>query len=692
MPNRTLTFAYVVCAVFASILAFLLAAGVERTQYVLEDTGLVWISENDGTGDTDEVAASVQRVADDHGAAIGYAILDVNEPSATAHLYLAVPDSSSPQAEWLTDGYPAFGRGFTVRTHPIADFGGVGPNGHYLVFGGPEAETALRAALAEHGLQEAPGTQITELWHYFTSGHLFHLLVIALLGAATAAGAGVLLASRDYGVMRLQGHSYPRLLATDLLKVARLAAVVLPLVAAAALVFLGAYNGWNQLGLYSLTALVFLGFLAVPCLFVHAAVLGLVHSTDILAALKGRLPVRSTSVAVYLVRAPVLVLTLIILGSIVTAAQDLRDQRVQLELARGQGEASFLSLSANYGWADDLSVDDELGPWLRRADTDGDMVLVIPGSSTEFLPPGPTASWDSPDIGQQVLFVNNTYLAEQEVLSPSGERYGPAETLRVLVPESAAAHSEDIVEGVTGTWLELHGEPGAAPEAEVLPAAEGQTLFTYAAKRFDDPRPHLPLLHEPVVIVLPNGAVLSDSAYIAYMTARSTVFPDPGVVADHRAQNPEASRYIAMVETLTVNARHEQALTLNILRSELFNLIGAAAVLLLTAMAACVVHVRSRAQEIFARHINGWAFVSVHRRLLLVEGAIALAFLGWAVWDTLTGLATAADPARAGVPGPSPSGAEPFYALGIVLVCLVITVTALALFHRKIVREGASQA
>ncbi|RKS10278.1 hypothetical protein DFP74_6040 [Nocardiopsis sp. Huas11] len=694
MPNRTLSFAYTVCIAFAALIAFLLAATAEQTIYVLEDSELVWISENEGTHDLDEVARTVQEVADDHGAAIGYTILDVNEPSSLAHMYLAVSDPGSRQARWLEEGYPSFGRSFTVQTHPIDAFDDVGPNGHYLVFGTEEAREALYVALAEHGLHEAPGTQTTQLWHYFTGGYLFNLLVVALLAAVTGVGAGVLLSSRDYAVMRLQGHSYLALLRRDWTRVARLYAVALPVGAAVVLAVLGFYNGWNQLGFYTPLALVLLAVLAVPCLIVHAAVLGLVYATGILPALKGRLPVRSTTAAIYLVRVPVLVLTLVIVGTVVVTAQNARDQRVGLEVYEQYEDTSRPALSANYGWSDEQAVNDELGPWLRRIDSEGGMVLAIHTHPSELLLPDPNEPTGpaAVDMDTPVLIVNDTYLVEQEVLAPSGERYGPGESIRVIAPASASAHTDRLVQGMTDNWLDVSGEAGLDLEVEVVPAADGQTAFTYGAERFDGPL-FLPLVHEPVIIALPNGQVMSDSSYVDHMSARETVFPDPAVVEEFRAENPQASRYIAMVETLTTSARKTHADTLMVLRSELFNLVGAGAVLLLTAAAACIIHVRTQAQTIFARHISGWTFLATHRRLLAVEVVIAVAFVAWATWDTVTTLAAMNDPTRSVIPGAmSATGAEPFYAVGIALGSLAITLGALAVFHRRIVREGSSQA
>lgn len=673
MPNRTLRFAYTACAAFAALLAFLLAATAEQTVHVLEDSALVWITENDGTHDTDEVARAVQEVADTHGTAIGYSVLDVNDPSSLAHLYLAVSDPGSRYARWLDEGYPSFGRAFTVRTHPMPEFGDVGPNGYYLVFGGPEAEQALRTALAEHGLFEAPGSQTTQLWHFLTGGHLLHLVAVALLTTVTATGAGVLLSTRDHAVRRLHGRSYPGTLAGELAGVLRLWAVALPVSAAAVLLLLGGYNGWNQIGLYTGLALLFLALLAVACLVAHALCLALVHTTEILPALKGRLPVRGATVAVHLVRVPVLFLTLTLLGSVVTTAQDVRDQRVGLEVVEQYGQTSRPALSAHYGWADEGAVDDELGPWLRQADIDGDMVLAAQLHPAELLPSAPAEpdapAPGNPTPGNPILLVNDTYLAQEELLSPAGERYGPDRAVRLLLPASAAEHAAPLTEGVAG-WLGANSAPESVSEVVVRPAADGQNLFTYGAgERLGAA---LPLLYEPVVIALPNGAVLSDSGYVNHLSGRQTVFPDPDVVEAFRTRNPEASRYISMVEPLSTSARTTHARTVHALRAELFNLFGAGTVLLLTAVAACVVHVRTRAQEIFARHLSGWSFPATHRRLLTTEAAIAAAFVGWTAWTT--------------------TGTEPVHAAGIALASLTLTLGALAYFHRRVVREGASQA
>ncbi|MEU3018466.1 hypothetical protein ABZ635_13855 [Nocardiopsis sp. NPDC007018] len=701
MPHRTLAFAYTACVAFAALLAFLLAATAEQTLHVLDDPELVWITEGDGTHGTDEVARAVREVADSHGTAIGYSVLDVRTPSSLVHLYLAVPDPDSRYARWLEEGYPAFGRSLTVRTHPLSAFGDVGPHGYYLVFGGPEAAADLRATLAAHGLREAPGLQRTRLWHFLAGGHLGHLAAVAVLTTITATGAGVLLSARDHAVRRLQGHSYGRLLAGELGAVLRLWAIVVPASAVLVAGLLHLYNGGNQLGFYSLLALALLTPLTLAALLTHAAVLALVASTGVLPALRGRLPVRGATAAVYLVRVPALALTLVLLGSVATAAREAREQRFGLEVHERYGQTSRPALSAHYGWADERAVDDTLGPWLRRADAAGDLVLAVQMHPAELLPgvpadpggavrpesPPAAAARPAPALSNPVLLVNDTYLAEEEVLAPDGRPYGPAATVRLLLPGTAAEHSGALVAGVRG-WLGVNGAPHTAPDVRVLPAAPGQTLFTYGAE--ERLGGTLPLLREPVVVVLPNGAVLSDNSYVNHLSARQTVFPDPRVVEAFRAQSPEAARYVAMVETLGTSARRAHALTVHTLRTELLNLAGAGAVLVLTALAACVVHVRARTQEIFVRHISGWTFPATHRRLLSVEALLALGFVGWATVGAAGRAPTTQDPGR--VVNAAASGAVPVHAAVIALASLTVTLGVLFLLHRRVVREGSTRA
>ncbi|RKS10149.1 hypothetical protein DFP74_5903 [Nocardiopsis sp. Huas11] len=690
MPRRIIVFAHAALLFLASLIAFLFCAGAETTlQLPAERTAGVWIVDNDGTHDVDEVAVTVRRFSEDHGAAVGFVARDAADLAMHTHVYLAAPDPDSREARWLTDGYPTFNPAFTVDVHPLEEFADIGPNGYYFVFGAaPETAAALEEALAVHGLRTDPGQSSTEPWHFFAGGHMFNLAVIALLVVASATAAGVLLASRDYAVLRLNGHSYGRILLADLAGIARLWAALLPAATVAVLALLGLYNGWGQLWFYARVALTCAALLAAAGLAVHALTLALVHATAILPALKGRVPVRGTLAAIYLVRVPVLVLALTLIGTVVATAQTVRDQRVALELYAEHGDTSHLALSPHYGWVDEedfAALDATVGPWLRDTDRRGEMVLAIRLSPEEWSRPTAGAP------GHEALVVNDTYLAEQRVTAPDGSRYGADDGVRVLLPESLAADEDAVAEDVRG-WLDMVSGDAGAPPVSVLPSAAGQTLFTYGS-RSSAPSRFLPRVTDPVVIALPNGGVLSDTSYANHLTGHATVFPDPAVPEAFRADHPDAARYVIAVETLTTTARQDLDVHRTILRSELFTLAGVGAVLMVTAIGACLVYVRARAQHIFVRHLSGWTFAATHRRLLLAEAGIAVAFVGWATGETFAGSAAQNDPTAYTPPGTAvTTGAEPFYALAIALASLAITAGALVHFHLRIVREGASQA
>lgn len=689
MPNRTIAFAHTAFPLLAALIAALLLATWELTIPTAQHSAVVWIVEDEGTSDSARVAETVERVAAEQGVAIGFTAPDVRTPESLSHLYLAVGDPDSRYADWLTEGYPSFNPATELRVHPVGALAERSPRGYYLVFGPPESARALTDALAEHGLRPDEGGSQARLWQSFLGGPLFNVLALALLVGVTAVGAGVLLGSRDYAVQRLLGRSYGRILLRDLGRVARLWGAALPGVVLVTLACLGLYNGWNQLGFFALVALVFAGVFAAVAVAVHAAVLGLVHTTAILPALKGRIPVRTAQAGAYLVRVPVLLLVLAVLGSVVHLAQTTREQRASLETFARTGQTSHITLNGSVGMADSEAANSLLGPWLRRADREGRVVIADQHAPESVVPVG------SGRPGFDVLVVNDTYLEKQEIVSPSGERYGPAaseDRVRVLLPPTHASHREDI-ERAMPDWLRLQtggGESGA--DVEVLPAADGQTVFTYGSRApFAQQEP--PFLRDPVVIALPNGSVLSDSAYVTYMTHEAVLFPDPGVVERAREADPRMAEYVNAVQPILNKAAGAYAADLNLLRIEAFNLVAGTALLLLTGIASCVIHARTRAQTVFARHISGWGFLATHRRFLAVEAGISLGFAGWAAWDSLTTLRALRDPGRMLPPELVPTtGLEPLYAAAIAATGLALTLGALAFFHRRIVREGSSQA
>lgn len=648
----------------------------------------VWITVDEGSAQQSEVVETVQEVAEEHDSAIGYAARDVHRPDALTHMYLAVGDADSPYAEWLDQGYPSFGRLMELRVHPIEDFSrATSARGDYLVFGDPAAGPALVDALSQHGLKEEQGVSAAQLWEFAVDGPVARVGLVGLLVIAAGTAAGVLTASTAYAVCRLQGRSYWSILGRDLKALARVWAMAVPAVAAVTLAVLGVYNGWNQIALFTRTALVFTALFSAAALAVHSTVLAVVHLTPLIPALKGRLPVRSTVVGTYLVRIPALVLVLAVLGAFVAASQRAAEQQAAMPAFAETEETSRLGLSRALSAQEaGEGVDRPLGQWLRSADARGELVLAAQASSFD------TAQDPAAEEGFDAVIVNDRYLEEHDLFTADGQRVESADQdqdhdqVRILVPPSQSERVDDLHANGPGGWFDIYEEDPGSVEFSAEALAAGQEVFTYGS--FADMIPR-PLVRDPVVIALPSEQVLSESSYVTFMTQNAVAFPDPAV-ADRLREDPQMAEYISMVQPVRDLAAAEYGETVADIRIEGLNLGAAAVVLLLTSVATCLVVVRVRAQTIFARHISGWCFLAVHRRFLIAEVLVLSAFVGWSFLRARSDLATSyggLDPVQA-----AQASLAPALAGCIALGALALTVLTLAVLHRRVIRDGASQA
>lgn len=685
MINRILSFSHIALLLFSVLLSGFTLAAAEPVMLTTQHSEAVFITVEEGTTQQPEVAQTVQEVAEKHGSAIGFAVRDVHQPDSVAHLYLAVGDADSSYAQWLDQGYPSFAQQMEIRVHPIQEFAqATSARGSYLIYGDPDTRPALIDALAQHGLEEEEGVFMTQLWESAVHGPVSRVGLVALLVVAVGTAAGVLTSSTAYAVSRLQGRSYWSILAADLKALGRMWAVAVPAVAAVTLAVLGFYNGWNQLGLFTLVALIFAALFSAAALMVHAIVLAIVHLTPIVPALKGRLPVRPTVVGTYLVRIPALVLVLAVLGSFVATAQRAAEQQAALSAFEETGQTSRLALNRSLSAQEaGEGVNEPLGQWLRSADGRGELVLAAQGSTYD------TAQSPTGEGGFDAVIVNDRYLQEQKLYTADGQRVGPApeeEQVRVFVPPSQSERADDLRANGPGGWFDIHAQDPDSLQFSVEAMGRGQEVFTYGSLADMASRA---LVRDPVVIALPSEQVLSERSYVSFMTQDAVVFPDPAV-ADRLREDPQMAEYISMVQPVRDKAAAEYGETVADLRVEGLNLGAAAIVLLLTSVATCLVVVRVRAQTVFARHISGWRFLAVHRRFLVAETLVLAAFVGWAFLRFRTEAAAAygnLDPIQA-----AQISLAPALAGAIAAGALTLTLLTLAVLHRRVVRDGASQA
>ncbi|MFF2728127.1 bacteriocin-associated integral membrane family protein [Streptomyces sp. NPDC058008] len=697
MLHRGIKFVHAAILAFSVVLSFLFLRGLDEST-VLGNSALVTVLDSDDSVSAAQAVRLVESFATEHGVAVGREVPDLKNPDGRRHLYLATGDAGTVTASWLSKGYPAFSEKYDTRVHPLSEIGHQDPRGSYYVFGSSEAADALVAGLSDRGMVASVIHPLSyeELSKTYTDDPLFRALGVVALAALTMTGASVLLNVKTYAVLRMQGMSFTGVLLHDLRQLRVSWLIAAGVVATTTLGFLGLYNGFAWLGLFTLVTVVIAVLLSALVLATHAAVLALTYKVDVLPALKGELPSRAASISVYLVRIPALLLALSIAGHVSFAARDVLTRQENREVYDTVGDAVSIRLNGAFAMQLD-ELDKHVGPWLRQADQRGEVIvsgrrdlqLSVPEA---HLPAG------------EILIVNDTYLGEQPVVGINGRRYSAtsgngnskSSQVRVIVPESLTSHTPDITQAASRI-IDPHLSRNIP--LETLTSKTGQRVFGYntgtnvysAAHSADEDRS---LVDDPVLIVVPNGSFLTNDAYATFATQGGVVFPDPND-ALNGIRSQSLRNYVSSVSPVGQKAALDLREASNKFRLHTFNLIIAMIVLLVAGAGVCIIYSRKNAQNIFVRHISGWRYSATHRFILAVEVAIAIIFASRVPFENWQQNRELRDLAAAGAPAPFEAvhitALDTSVITGLVVFELAAVLLALAFFHRRIIKEGATE-
>lgn len=692
MLHRGVKFAHAVILAFSALFAFLFLRSFED-QWVLGYDAVVQVTQSRDTSTGRAIEQAVEAFARDHGVTVGRQEPDLEHPDRSRDLYLT---PSGPRADWLKDGYPAFSPGQATMTRPFADISDRDPRGLYYLFGDPDAVRPFLGLLEQHGLTawHAQPASFDELSYAYGGSALAGSLVVVALVCVTMTGAGVLLNAKAYGVLRLQGMSLPMILARDLRRLARFWTAALAVVTIMATALLAWYNHLAWFGLFALLTAATAAVFTALVLATHAAMLALTARTGILAALKGEIPARSTAAAAYLIRVPALLLALGIAASVLQAGQDLARREDTLSVYEKAGDASTIRLNSYLGAPEALKkLEAKVGPWLRQADADGEIVLA---GRKELA-----RSRDAQGIPADDLMVaNETFLDQQKVLAPNGRPY-PAATggngrILLLVPQRLTAHADKLTTLVPGMVSPSNPDQISSEQIDVKTTADSQKIFTYNARGTresgQDQLSDDSFLTDPVIVVVPNGTdYISDKGYTAYASQRSIAFPDPADITARGMRNE-----VVGISPVAADAAQAIRNTTADFRLRLFNLAIALVVLLVTGIGVVIVHTRKNAQRIFARHIHGWTFTATHRTLLSAEAAIVVLLVSWLPYQAHQWNQGLDQYKAMGIPAPRDpmtiTGQDLTVIASLVTIEIATALTVLALFHRRIVKEGSTEA
>ncbi|MFD7941640.1 bacteriocin-associated integral membrane family protein [Streptomyces sp. NPDC059744] len=694
MLHRGIKFVHAIVLAYSAVLAFLFFRGLDE-DWVLGHSAVVWVTDSDGSASGSEVAHVVAEFAEKQRATVAREVPDLKIPSSRRHLYLA---PGGPHSDWLEDGYPAFSSGYRTDVHPVAELGQRDPRGFYYVFGSDAAAESLVRTFTGLGMVASVNHpfSVAQLSPVYAGSALYLSFFVVALAAVTMTGAGVLLNAKAYGVLRLQGKSFGQILLRDTRQLAVFWSIAFGSVSAVTLLLLGLYNGLAWIGWFTSIALGIAAVLSLIALATHAIMLRLTFRTDVLPALKGELPAKAASLSAYLVRIPALLLALSIATAVVLAGQDVRARQESRKAYAKIGDTASVRFNGSLASEAALrALDENVGPWLRRADRDGQIIVAGHRDLRLAAIPGLTKG--------DLLIVNESFLAEQPVLDPAGHRHEPTagvpDRVRLLVPESLAQYADRLKERTPG-WLSPSDPDKVGPaQVKTVRSKDGQRVFTYnprgKSQAADNPGADDSLVTDPVIIVFPDGSpFLSDKSYTAYASQRSVVFRDPDdVTAAIKERHLES--YVTAVTPVGQDAAVELRRIDGDFRLQVFNLVVAVAVLLITGVGVCIVHSRKNAQAIFARHISGWTFTATHRPVLLLEGLLAMFLAGWVPFQVWQQNQDLAQYAALGVPAPRAparfTGLDLGISCGLVAIEVAAVLLALVVFHRRIVKEGATE-
>jgi len=702
MLPRSIKFAHVALLVFSVLLAFLMLRALDE-ESVLGESARIQVTNSDNTVDSTQVVSEVRSFAEAHEVNVGHRMADLDDPDSLRHLYLAVGNTRVPSALWLNEGYPNFSRDFRTDVQPLSEISRLDPRGTYVVFGGsPQIADELLAEFERLGFsgQVIPKPSLHEYVVFFSQGAVKWSFLVVALAAVVAIGSGVLLNAKTYGVLRLQGRSFAQILIRDMTQLGVFWIRVAAIVFAGVLVCLAIYNGLSQLGSFALTTAGVLAVLTVLALAAHVLALVLTYKTRILEAIKGEVSATLAMVSAYGLRVPAALLAFAIVITAVTTGQEVAERQASQDAYSRIGDAASVLLYANAAngseWNEiKTKMDTTVGQWIQRSQRQGEVIIAVHSKLGELAPSGTRVS------ERDILVVNNTYLVEQPVLDPSGDRlhgvHDPETKAQILIPESLAGSAERFTAPIT-EWLKFQAEVAGGgldtAQAETLQTRSGQSVFTYGSGMGPE-RQNEGLIRNPIIVVVPGSSgIFSNQQYTAYATQAGVIFKDPGNV--RAAMSTDVGDYLVAMRPVAQHAANEYQDLIGEFRLDLFNTAAALAVLLITAISVSLIYCRKNAQALFVKHISGWTFAKAYRPLLALESVFALVLVGGVALYTWNKIRDMRALESEGIP--LPPGATlllgvwtPAAMLAIAVLGVVAVFVVLAVSHRRLVKQRAME-
>lgn len=684
MLHRGIKFAYAVLMVVSAALAFIVVRNFDESavagpSYVISFR----TTENGAPGP--RVTEMVEAFVRDRHVNVGRLYQDVRN-DARRRIYLAVGDPDAESTRWLAHGYPYFSRAANVELRPYQEIVNIDPDGLYYVYGSRQAAAELLGefdSLGYHGEIE-PVFSLNRDIQYFGHGALLWCFLVVGFVTILATASAVTLNAKSYGIQRLQGQSFARILWRDVRQLAGFCAVAVTGVCALTAAALYLYNRLHQVATFSLVALAFAVAYALAAFVVHVITLALICRDEIVNAVKGEVTAGWAIAGSYLLRFAALLLIFAVGNSVIVSGLVLREDRDKVRTWSAMGDAYYMRISgAVQDEGKGKAIDNSIGEWIRDADTHNEIALAWRQQGDSGI---------SGTSGRDVLIVNNKYLLNQQIYDATGARVRPSDgdTVRILVPQRYAQNPAAISAGIT-SWVKFEAGRagrGAQPTVRLEPTRNDQSVLSYE-RSFSDG--DLTVKDPIVVVVTGTSGVIPDDEYTSIASRGELLVDNP----DRAMQGLAAAGVDAYVLGMSPFAQEAAEKYRDAERDfdlQVFNLLAVVAVLLITALALSIVYTRRNAQGLFAKYIFGWGFVRTHRWILGVEGALVLVLTAW-TWYSMTAVVDSYK--VPGAPPPPPGtlpleGWEPVVVGGTAVLSLALFVLALLRTNATFVRAHSA--
>lgn len=686
MKNRGLMLAVWVIAVFSVCCAFISVRVIDMSN-VSGKTHSVQVSASAEGASGVEVLDAVTELANVTGTTIAKEVADLDD-SGLRHLYLAIGDPAAPEAAWLVNGYPWFSPDVRTEAHEMGELREVVPPGTYVVFGGERTAEDLVELFHDLGYGEAVVGTVPGFGEYVAYAAqdpvgVSYVSVMLLVGflVATSVVAGV----SGYSVQRLHGAARATMVWRDLRLVALPVALSMVTVGVLSTMFLSKYNDLHQWQLFSAIAAGTYASLVAVVALAYLVAFALISRAPILDGIKGRVPWRGAATAVYLVRAPALVIVISSLAGVLGNAAAILDYLPTRSTWADAGSGVTVAFGGSAPVSDMDSHFAEAGEWIRDREVAGDVVLALPTSLADGQ-------------GDSAIIVNDAYLARHSVLDEKGVPVGAVAegAVAVLLPADRSSDSDAVVAEVrrvlqrSANYSPASEQPRtASTNVAVQMIQPGQQVFTYVAD--PDAAPYPTFLRSPVVIVV-NGdtEIIAADDYASYASQGRLIFKD--IESAQQTIPPDLARdFVDGYRFVAQDAAEEYSRLTEALKMSVANAMISLVLLVITALTLGQLYTRSRGTELLVQYLHGWAFDQMHRRVLRAEGIFGAAVLAWSVMTFINVQKRRSD-AGAGLTGVSdPLAWGYLIAFLLVVASVVLVMSVIAVLTRRMVRSRTDE-